>query len=130
MEGAIVPKMSLPFSWGCNMQGIFINGKRPKSKKQVKEACAAISFAEQSKHAVKVSVFNTMTIGAVTAAKAKQRAPYLTVEATSLFGNEFDGPVNDLPVGGVVFFVGPDPYRSRKFYGKLVRKSETLWVVS
>jgi len=40
------------------------------------------------------------------------------LEATSMFGNEYDGPVANAPEGRYTF-VGPDPYTSRKFYGTL-----------
>lgn len=49
------------------------------------------------------------------AASAPER---LALEATSLFGNEYDGSVANAP-DGTYLFVGPDPYTSRKFYGKL-----------
>lgn len=42
----------------------------------------------------------------------------VSLEATSLFGNEYDGPVADAPPG-TYHFVGPDPYTSRKFYGSI-----------
>ena len=45
------------------------------------------------------------------------------VEATSLFGNEYDGDLDELVRTGTsqrIDFVGPDPYTSRKFYGNLV----------
>ena len=41
------------------------------------------------------------------------------LEATSFFGNEYDGSVNDAP-DGTYTFVGPDPERSRVFYGNIV----------
>jgi len=40
------------------------------------------------------------------------------LEATSAFGTEYDGPVLDAP-GGVYYFVGPDPYTKRTFYGQI-----------
>jgi len=69
------------------MQGIFINGRRPSSKKEVREA-VAISPAS------------------------------VRLEATSLFGNEYDGPVSEAP-DGTYFIVGPDPYTKRNFYGQV-----------
>jgi len=69
------------------MQGVFINGRRPKSKAEVKRAVAD--------------------------------GLNVTVEATSIFGNEYEGPVADAPTG-TIYFVGPDPYTSRKFYGQIV----------
>lgn len=43
------------------------------------------------------------------------------LEATSLFGNEFAGPVADLPLGAVAYVVGPDPATSRRWYGVVER---------
>ena len=40
------------------------------------------------------------------------------IVGTSLFGNEYDGPLLDAP-NGRIDFVGPDPYNSRKFYGNI-----------
>lgn len=73
-------------------QGIFIKGRRPKSKKEVKEAVAA----------------DPSTVG---------------LEATSLFGNEYDGPISHAPIGTHTF-VGPDPARDRRFYGNVVVKAD------
>lgn len=70
------------------MQGIFLKNERPKSKKQVREAIA---------------------FGGV---------EFVSLEATSFFGNEYDGPVEDAPEGEYVF-VGPDPYTKRNFFGTL-----------
>jgi hypothetical protein len=41
------------------------------------------------------------------------------LEATSMFGNEYDGPVSEAP-NGTYTFVGPDPYNKRNFYGTIV----------
>jgi hypothetical protein len=70
------------------MQGLFIDGERPKSKKAVKEAIAA---------------------GVAT----------VRVEATSWFGNEYDGNLAYAPDGAIAF-VGPDPFTKRNFYGTIV----------
>jgi len=48
----------------------------------------------------------------------------LVVEATSMFGNEFDGRATDMTVGQRITFVGPDPHTSRRFYGTLERTSD------
>lgn len=40
------------------------------------------------------------------------------LEATSVFGNEYDGPVSEAP-DGTYTFVGPDPYTKRNFYGNI-----------
>lgn len=78
-------------------QGIWLDGGRPKSKKQIKEA------VEQNPSSVRV-------------------------EATSLFGNEFDGSVLDIPENKVIYFVGPDPYTKRNFYGQIVRSGGRIMV--
>ena len=44
------------------------------------------------------------------------------LEATSMFGNEYDGPVDEAPAGTYPI-VGPDPYRARNFYGSIVVKA-------
>ena len=54
------------------MQGIFINGRRPTSKKQIKEQIAA----DPNK---------------------------VALEATSMFGGEYTGPVTGMPQGRSVF---------------------------
>jgi hypothetical protein len=74
-------------------QGVFVDGKRPASKKAVKEAIAD-----------------------------DPRRVHL--EATSFFGNEFDGLASEMPIDKMVFFVGPDPERKRNFYGNIVRKAD------
>lgn len=45
----------------------------------------------------------------------------VVLEKTSVFNNEASGPLNDLPEG-LYFFVGPDPYKDRKFYGQITVK--------
>lgn len=70
------------------MQGIFVNYQRPTSKKQVREMVA------------------------------NGNAASVRLEATSLHGNEYDGPVADAP-DGTYYFVGPDPYTKRSFYGSI-----------
>jgi hypothetical protein len=42
----------------------------------------------------------------------------VSLEATSMFGNEYDGPVSEAPPGRYSF-VGPDPYTKRNFYGTI-----------
>jgi ribosomal protein S7 len=92
------------------MQGIFINGKRPTSKKQIKEAVNTIS---------KIGDPAPMTVGAILGLKK----PSVEIEATSVFGNEYGGPVENMPVGTITF-VGPDPSTKRNFYGTIT-KSES-----
>lgn len=71
-------------------QGIRIQGQRPKSKKSVKEAIAA-GLAVYAEGTG--NVFHP--------------------------GCEYDGLVSDAPVGTRITFVGPDPYRDRRFYGTI-----------
>jgi hypothetical protein len=79
-------------------QGIFVNGRRPNSKKAVKEAVAS-------------------------------DASSVWAEATSWHGDEYDGPVTDMPEGGRgISFVGPDPYTSRRFYGTIKRVGDRITV--
>ena len=40
------------------------------------------------------------------------------LEATSMFGNEYGGPLADAPAGSY-YVVGPDPYTSRKWYASI-----------
>ena len=42
----------------------------------------------------------------------------IKIEATSLFGNEYDGSLEFAPSEPITF-VGPDPYTSRKYYGTI-----------
>lgn len=49
-------------------------------------------------------------------------------EATSFFGDEFDGLIYNLPEGHKVHFVGPDPTRARNFYGTIIMKGGVLRV--
>ena len=74
---------------GNQMQGVYVNGARPKSKKAVKEAVAA--------------------------------GGRVSLEGTSMMGNDYDGPVSEAPDGSY-HFVGPDPYRARNFYGTITVK--------
>ena len=75
------------------MQGVWINGTRPKSKKAIKEALIA--------------------------------GDEVALEATSVFGNEYDGLVTDAPNGDYTF-VGPDPYTKRNFYGTLTVRGDKV----
>ena len=77
------------------MQGIYIDGKRPKSKKAVKEAVAAGANVE--------------------------------LEATSMFGNEYNGEVKRAP-DGTYYFVGPSPSTKRDFYGTIKKIGNKITV--
>jgi len=78
------------------MQGIYVNSRRPKSKKEVKEVIATEPH----------NVF---------------------LEATSIFGNEYDGCITLAPDGSYTF-VGPDPHTSRKFYGTITKRNGIIKV--
>ena len=79
------------------MQGIYVNGHRPKSKREVRDAVIADPSS-------------------------------VRIEGTELYGRDYDGRVSDAPVGAYLF-VGPDPYRARKFYGTVeVRADGTVRV--
>lgn len=69
------------------MQGIWVDGNRPRTKKALKDALASD--------------------GAV------------SLEATSLFGNEYDGPIESAP-DGKYYVVGPDPVRARTWYAEII----------
>lgn len=51
-------------------------------------------------------------------------------EATSFFGNEFDGLIYNLPKTQKVVFVGPDPERDRRFYGTIAWNSKGVLTVT
>lgn len=46
---------------------------------------------------------------------------FICLEATSFYGNEYDGLVYDAPDGSY-HFVGPDPFTKRNFYGTITVK--------
>ncbi len=81
------------------MQGLFVREpnpvgqqlgfRRPKSKKEVRELVKA---------------------GHLDCVK---------VEATSFFGNEYDGPLTGAPRGSDIYFCGPDPHVRRNYYGMI-----------
>ena len=54
----------------------------------------------------------------------------VSLEATSLFGNEYDGPITEMPVSKMVFVVGPDPYTARNFYLNITRKEDGTFKVA
>jgi hypothetical protein len=98
------------------MHGIYLHGRRPKSKAELKRAIAEDGFDPYS----------------------------VVLEATSLFGGEFDGSLAkaerslsgdyDVDAEGPRFrngltFVGPDPYTKRSFYGTVSWSESKGWVV-
>jgi len=84
------------------MDGLFIDGRRPKSKKEVKDIVAAGEIGR------------------------------ISVESTSLFAKDDDGGSLDAVLArkGKVAFVGPDPYTKRSFYGTVTLKGTGKLVVS
>ena len=79
------------------MQGVFINGSRPKFKKNLKEQVDQINDHQGDAYSV-------------------------VIEATSVFGNEFDGSLRKAQKEGKhgpFYIVGPDPRTSRKWYATL-----------
>lgn len=74
------------------MQGTFIAGKRPASKKALREAL-------------------------------RTNPASVRIEATSYFGNEYDGPASEMPENVNVYIVGPDPHTKRNWYGTIVRRN-------
>lgn len=79
------------------MQGMWIDYRRPKSKKEVIET-------------------------------VKNNPGLVSLEATSVFGNEYDGPITEMPEDKVVSVVGPDPYTKRNFYLSIIRHKNTFQV--
>jgi len=49
------------------------------------------------------------------------------LEATSVFGNEYNGSIADAPDGSYTF-VGPDPYEKRSFYGTITKVGDKITV--
>lgn len=112
-------------------QGVFIYGSRPPTKKKFKAQVEEVNLQLQSGN------------------KLMGADPYsVVIEATSLFGNEFDGSLaTALSCGiptcpqargdkephqhlGPFYIVGPDPRTSRKWYAKLeFDKGKGEWIV-
>ncbi len=51
----------------------------------------------------------------------------VSLEATSVFGNEYGGLVSEAP-DGTYTVVGPDPYTNRKWYANIVVSGERITV--
>ena len=67
-----------------------------------------------------MSIFidNTLPRSKAAIKKAIAAGAEIVIEATSFFGDEYDGPVAAAP-DGTYRFVGPDPHTSRNYYGTL-----------
>ena len=54
-------------------------------------------------------------------------AKHVHLEATSAFGNEYEGPIERAPDGRYTF-VGPDPYTKRDFYGTIEKTGDSITI--
>lgn len=52
----------------------------------------------------------------------------LSLEATSFFGNEYEGPITSMPEDKPAYVVGPDPYTKRNFYLTITRSGNKFKV--
>lgn len=101
-------------------QGVYINGARPKTKKALKEQVEGINLF--------------LAHGGDPESPPEVKDPYsVVIEATSLFGNEFDGSLAEAlrtSQYGPFYIVGPDPYNSRKWYANLTYDTDKhKWIV-
>jgi hypothetical protein len=78
--------------------GVYVNGGRPRSKKAIKEA---VNDSGQT----------------------------VTFYSTSCF-DEYDGKqwLSDKLPDGEHYFVGPNPYADRKYYGTIIKRNGTITV--
>lgn len=51
----------------------------------------------------------------------------LYLEATSIFGNEYDGPLSEAPAGSY-WVVGPDPRRDRRWFAQIDKTDKGMKV--
>lgn len=77
-------------------QGAYIGSRRPKTKKELKEAI-------------------------------QTNPDDVSLEATSMFGNEYSGSISNAP-DGKYYVVGPDPQVSRKWYAQIVISGGSITV--
>ena len=52
---------------------------------------------------------------------------WVALEATSMFGDEYGGPLDDAP-DGTYTVVGPDPHRDRKWYATITKRDGKITV--
>lgn len=63
--------------------------------------------------------------------EAVEQNKVVVVEATSIFGNEYDGLLSKMPKDNDVTFCGPNPHSDRRFYGTIKWDSKkSCWKVS
>ncbi len=119
------------------MQGVFNNGSRFKTKKAFREAVEGVNLWEE--HGGDPEAIGHLEqlylVRSPEARKADKvvmpKDPYsVVIEATSVFGNEFDGSLANAPKPIKYSIVGPDPHTSRKWYATLsYDKDKHEWVV-
>lgn len=115
------------------MQGVFINGARPKFKKEVKEYVDGVNLFND--HGGEIDAIGALESAAQDdpSNNISPQDPYgLVIEATSMFGNEFDGSLaKAIKEGahGPFYIVGPDPNTSRKWYLNLRYTDKKGWRV-
>lgn len=52
---------------------------------------------------------------------------YVLLEGTSIFGDEYTGPLMSAPDGDY-YIAGPDPYRDRRWYAHIVKHGDQIGV--
>lgn len=57
-----------------------------------------------------------------------EKPDHVFAQATSAFGGEYDGPISEMPMLVKIYFVGPDPYSRRNFYGTIERTEKGITV--
>ena len=115
-------------------QGIFIHGSRPKSKRHVK---AVVERAQMTPEAQQSLIDSDRADARIMGGAGKDDWMHthvhdlfcIVVEATSIFGDEFDGSLHiaqdkEEVRGKGITFVGPDPYTKRSFYGNIKWKPD------
>ncbi len=101
------------------MQGVF---PRFPTKKALKEAVAR----ERPEKAEPFTVGAVLESKACTG-KAEVCREDISLEATSIFGDEYGGPLSDAPMGTYTV-VGPDPHTSRKWYANIIVQRDNVIV--
>ena len=51
----------------------------------------------------------------------------VTLEATSIMGNEYDGPLDRAP-DGRYYVVGPNPHTARNWYAQIIKLGDKITV--
>lgn len=104
------------------MQGVFVHASRPKTKKALKEAVDHVG-----------NPLNSDTENPLPDVHSSHKCDgyCIVVEATSMFGNEYDGSLARAPKHMRFYIAGPDPHTSRKWYAAIEYDNEAnRWKVS